>query len=352
MNKVGSSVALVLFLFPLLLLAQTSPEEFLGHKVGADRKLADYNQIRAYLQKLEEESGKIKILTIGNSTLKKPMILAVITSEDNMGKLDHYRAIARRLRDARGLTPDEAGRLAEEGKVIVLITCNIHAAEIGSSQMAMELAHKLVTGETPFDADAALEDVIILLAPTINPDGQQMVTDWYRKYVGTEFEGGSLPWLYQHYTGHDNNRDWFMLTQAETRAVTKVLYQDWIPQIHLDQHEMGERGARLWLPPFANPPNPNVHPLVWRGVALCGMNMASDLQKRGFKGVQTDRNMPVGGMEPVTTHRGFTTPYVFSAKRRLSRSPARLILISQRYQSRMSDEVWSFRTHGQVAGGG
>ena len=286
MRKSVSFFVLVLSLFPLLLLAQTSPEEFLGHQVGADRKLADYDQIRAYFQKLEEESEKIKILTIGNTTLKKPLIMAVITSEDNMGKLDHYRAIARRLRDARGLTPDESGRLAEEGKVIVLITCNIHATEIGSSQMAMELAHKLVTGETPFDADSALEDVIILLAPTINPDGQQMVTDWYRRYVGTEYEGGSMPWLYQHYTGHDNNRDWFMLTQAETRAVTKVMYQDWIPQVHLDQHETGERGARLWLPPFANPPNPNVHPLVWRGVALCGMNMAYDLQKGGFKGVQ------------------------------------------------------------------
>jgi hypothetical protein len=286
MKKFLFFVALVLFLFPLLLLAQTSPEEFLGHKVGADRKLADYNQIRAYFEKLDEESGKIKILTIGKTTLKKPMILAVITSENNMEKLDVYRGITKRLRNARDLTPDEASKLAEEGKVIVFITCNLHATEIGSSQMAMEFAYKLVTGKTPFDVDKALENVIVLLAPTINPDGQQMVTDWYRKYVGTELEGGRMPWLYQHYVGHDNNRDWFMLTQAETKAVTKVMYQDWIPQIHIDQHEMGERGARLWLPPFANPPNPNVHPLIWRGVALCGMNMAYDLQKNGFKGVQ------------------------------------------------------------------
>ena len=286
MKKILSFIALTLFLFPLLLLAQTSPEEFLGHKVGEDRKLADYSQIRAYFQKLDEESGNIKVLTIGESTLGKPMIMAVITAEENMKKLDVYRGIAKRLRDARDLTPDEAGRLAEEGKVIVFVTCNLHATEIGSSQMAMEFAYRLVTGKTPFDADEALEDVIVLLAPTTNPDGQQMVTDWYRKYVGTRFEGGRMPWLYQHYTGHDNNRDWFMLTQAETRAVTKVLYQDWIPQIHIDEHEMGSRGARLWIPPFANPPNPNVHPLVWRGVALCGMNMAYDLQKNGYKGVQ------------------------------------------------------------------
>jgi hypothetical protein len=286
MRKVLSFVTLTLFLSPLLPLAQTSPEEFLGHKVGEDRKLADYTQIQAYFQNLDEDSGKIKVLTIGESTLGKPMIMAVITAEENMEKLDIYREITKRLRDARDLSPDEADRLAEEGKVIVFVTCNLHATEIGSSQMAMELAYKLVTGETPFDADKVLEDVIVLLAPTINPDGQQMVTEWYRKYVGTEYEGGPLPWLYQHYTGHDNNRDWFMLTQAETRAVTKVLYQDWIPQVHIDQHEMGSRGARLWLPPFANPPNPNVHPLIWRGVALCGMKMAYDLQKNGYKGIQ------------------------------------------------------------------
>jgi hypothetical protein len=275
-----------LLIFPLLLSAQTSPEEFLGHKVGADCKLADYNQIQAYFQTLAKESGKIKVLTIGKTTLNKPMIMAVITSEENMANLDTYRGINKKLRDARDLTPDDASRLAKEGKVTVFITCNLHATEIGSSQMAMEFAYKLVTGKTPFDADKVLEDVIILIAPTINPDGQQMVTDWYRKYVGTKYEGGRMPWLYQHYAGHDNNRDWFMLNLAETKAVTKVLYQDWVPQIHIDQHEMGATGARLWIPPFANPPNPNVHPLIWRGVALFGMNMAYDLQKNGFKGVQ------------------------------------------------------------------
>ncbi len=289
-KKIFSFTCLLLLLLPFTLTAQTTPDEFLGHRVGADRKLADYNQIQAYFQKLDKESGKIKVLTIGQSTLNKPIIMAVITSEDNMAKLDTYRSITKKLRDARGLTPDEARKLAKEGKVIVFITCNLHATEIGSSQMAMEFAYNLVTGKTPFDADKVLEDVIILVAPTINPDGQQMVTDWYRKYVGTKYEGGRMPWLYQHYAGHDNNRDWFMLNLAETKVVTKVMYHDWIPQIHIDQHEMGSSGARLWIPPFANPPNPNVHPLIWRGVALCGMNMAYDLQKNGFKGAHYGRS--------------------------------------------------------------
>lgn len=280
----------ILFLFPLLIGAQTSPEEFLGHKVGADRKLADYNQIQAYFQKLDQESEKIKVLTIGKSTLGKPMIMAVITSTENMAKLDSYKDISKKLRDAKGHSPEEARKLAKEGKVMVLITCNIHATEIASSQMAMELAHKLILGDTPFDANQVLNEVIILLFPTTNPDGEQMVTDWYRKYLGTKYEGGRMPWLYHHYAGHDDNRDWFMFNLAETKAVSKVLYHDWMPQIHIDEHQMGSTGARLFIPPFMDPPVPNIHPLLWRGVNLCGASMAYDLQKNGFKGVVHGRS--------------------------------------------------------------
>ncbi len=286
----GITCFIVLLFFPLILGAQTSPEDFLGHQVGADRKLADYGQIQEYFQKLDQESEKIKVLTIGESTLKKPMIMAVITAEENMAKLDTYREITRKLRDARDLSPDEAKRLAKEGKVILLITCNIHATEIAAAQMSMELAYKLVTGDTPFEAEKVLKDVILLLVPTSNPDGEQMVVDWYRKYVGTKYEGGRMPWLYQHYAGHDNNRDWFMFNLSETKAVTKVLYHDWIPQIHIDEHQMGSTGARLFVPPFMDPPVPNVHPLLWRGVNLCGSNMSFDLQKNGFKGVVHGRS--------------------------------------------------------------
>ncbi len=280
----------ILFLVSSHLMAQTSPEEFLGHKVGEDRKLADYDQILAYFNKLDEESAKIKVLTIGETVLKKPMILAVITAEENMARLDEYRRIAKRLRDARDLEPEEAKQLAKEGKVILYITCSQHATEVGASQMSLEFAYNLVTGKTPFDADSALKDVIVLLSPHINPDGHQMVTEWFRKYVGTKYEGGQMPWLYHHYAGHDNNRDWFMFNLPETRAVTKVLYHDWIPQVHIDEHQMGSTGARLFIPPFMNPPVPTVHPLVWRGVALCGTNMAFDLQKENYSGVVYDRS--------------------------------------------------------------
>jgi len=291
MKKISVLCSIIVFLLiSSLIPAQTSPDKFLGHEVGADRKLADYDQIQAYFQKLGQESPKIKVLTIGNTTLNKPMIMAVITSEENMAKLDTYRNISKQLRDARDLTDEQAKKLSREGKMIVMITCSIHATEIAASQMSMEFAYKLVTGDTPFNADKVLDDVIVLLTPTINPDGEQMVTDWYRKYVGTPYEGGRMPWLYHHYAGHDDNRDWFMFNLAETKAVTKVLYHDWIPQVHIDEHQMGSTGARLFLPPFMDPPVATIHPLVWRGVALFGTNMAYDLQQNGCQGVVYGRN--------------------------------------------------------------
>ncbi len=283
-------ILLLSLLLPFAASAQTPPDQFLGHQVGADRKLADYGQIRAYFEKLDQESPKLTLVTIGESVQKRPMIMAIITAEENMAKLDAYREIARKLKESRGLSADDARRLAHEGKAIVLITCSIHASEIAASQMSMEFAYDLVTGRTPFDAAAVLKDVIILLVPSHNPDGNQMVVDWYRKYLGTKFEGGNLPWLYHVYAGHDNNRDWFMFNLPETRAVTKVLYHDWFPQIHIDEHQMGSNGARLFIPPFMDPPIPNVQPLLWRSVNLCGANMAYDLQKNGKSGVVHGRS--------------------------------------------------------------
>jgi hypothetical protein len=281
---------LSLLILPLLLPAQTSPEAFLGFKVGADRKLADYDQIQAYFQKLEKETGRLKLFTIGESTMKKPMIMAAITSEANMARLDEIKAAARKLKDPRLLSMEEARKLAKDGKLVLLITCSLHADEIAASQMAMELAYKLVKGETPWDAGQVLDDVVVLLCPTINPDGEQMEVDWYKKYLGTKYEGGSMPWLYHVYAGHDNNRDFFMFNLSETRAVTKVLYHDWFPQIHIDEHQMGHDEARLFIPPFMDPPVPNVQPLLWRGVNLAGSSMAFELQRAGFSGVVHGRS--------------------------------------------------------------
>ena len=285
----------VLVLFAVVLAAaalaaQTPPDKFLGHRVGEDRKLADYTQIKAYFEKLDQESNRLKLFTIGESVLKKPIVMAAISTPENLAKLDRWKEITHKLRDPRVTSVDEARKLAREGKAIVLITCSLHATEIAASQMSMELAYDLVTGKTFFDAAKTLDDVVVLLVPSHNPDGNQMVVDWYEKYVGTQFEGGNMPWLYHHYAGHDNNRDWYMSNLPETRAVTKVLYHDWLPQIHVDEHQQGSNGARLFVPPFMDPPLPNIQPSVWRGVNLVGTGMSYDLQKHGMSGVVNGRS--------------------------------------------------------------
>ena len=272
------------------LAAQTPPDKFLGFKVGEDRKLADYTQIKSYFEKLAQETNKVKLFTIGESVQKKPIFMAAISTPENLAKLDRWKEITHKLRDPRVTSVDEARKLAKEGRAIVLISCSLHATEIGASQMSMELAYDLVTGQTDFDAGKILNDVVLLLVPSHNPDGNQMVVDWYRKYVGTQYEGGNMPWLYHVYAGHDNNRDWYMFNLPETRAVTKVLYQDWLPQIHLDEHQQGSNGARLFVPPFMDPPLPNIQPSVWRGVNLIGTEMSYDLQKHGMSGIVNGRS--------------------------------------------------------------
>ncbi len=272
------------------LAAQTTPEQFLGFKVGADKKLADYTQITGYFQKLATETNKMKLVTIGESTQKKPILMAVISTPENLAKVDRWKEIARKLKDPRLTSPDEAKKLAKEGKAIVMITGSLHSTEIGASQASMELAFDLVTGKTFFDANKILGDTIVLLIPTINPDGVQMVVDWYKKYLGTQYESSSMPWLYQPYAGHDNNRDYYMQNLVETRAESRVQYQEWLPQIHVDQHQQGSSGSRLFIPPYMDPPLPNINPLVWRVVNLVGTNMGLDLTRHGMSGVANGRS--------------------------------------------------------------
>lgn len=293
-NRIG---VIFLILFSILMVdalycapKTTSPETFLGYPVGQDRKLADYQEILDYFRLLDKESDMMQTLVIGKSTQGRDLIVAVISDPDNMLNLERYKNIALNLRNAREINDDRARDLAREGKAIVYITCGLHATEIASTQMAMELAYQLVSSKGGQDSSPALRDVIVLISPSINPDGHQMVCDWYKKQLGTPFEGTSPPWLYHPYAGHDNNRDWFMFNLQETRAVNGVLYHDWIPQIHIDEHQMGSTGARLFLPPFMDPPVPTVHPLVWRGIGLCGAEMAFAMQQKGHKGVVYDRS--------------------------------------------------------------
>jgi len=254
--------------------------------MGTDRKLIDWKEIDAYFRKVGAASDRVVVEELGRSTLGKPFIMGVISSAENIAKLDRYREIQRQLARPYGLTTADAGALVREGKTVVLITLNIHSTEIASSQESVELLHELATGDSP-RIRKILDDVIVLLVPSLNPDGQQMVVDWYRKTLGTPAEGTSPPELYHHYAGHDNNRDWFMYNLAESRHTAKVLYRDWFPEIEYDQHQMGSNGPRLFVPPYEDPMNPNVAPELTAQVNLLGKYVVADLQTRGFKGVAT-----------------------------------------------------------------
>ncbi len=261
-----------------------SPAGFFGREVGSDRYLAPWPEVVRYFQALAAASDRVALASMGRSTLGNDMPLAIITSPANHAKLDRLVDIARRLANPDRVAPGEIEPLITEGKPIVLVTCTIHATEVAATQMAVLLAHELATTEDP-RVKGWLDATVLLLAPSINPDGQIMVVDWYNRYLGTEYEGGRLPWLYHHYAGHDNNRDFYMLALAESRAVNDVLYHRFYPQVFLDLHQMGSLGPRMFVPPQTDPLAPEVHPLVFRMADLFGTAMALRLEEAGHTGV-------------------------------------------------------------------
>lgn len=264
--------------------AVPTPAEHLGVAVGADRTLADWGQIVSCFRALDAASDRVEVTSIGTSTRGEEMVLAAISSPENLANLERIREVARRLADPRGLSEAGARALVKEGKAVLLVTCGIHASEIGASQMAMEWAHALATAEDA-ETKRRLSEVVLLLVPSLNPDGHRMEVDWYRKNLGTRWEGSRMPWLYHHYAGHDNNRDFVQLTQAETKAISRVLYRDWFPQVFLDEHQMGTSGPRMFVPPYADPLDPDIDPLVIREVNLIGSLMSMRLEQAGKSGV-------------------------------------------------------------------
>ncbi len=278
------AAAFVLSLALPVAAAPPSPAEHLRLPVGADRTLADWGQIVSYFRALDAASDRVEVTTIGTSTRGEEMILAAISSPENLANQRRLREVARRLADPRGLSEAEATALVGEGKAVLLVTCGIHASEIGASQMAMEWAHALATAEDA-ETKRRLSEVVLLLVPSLNPDGHRMEVDWYRKNLGTRWEGSRMPWLYHHYVGHDNNRDFAQLTQAETKAISRVLYHDWFPQVFLDEHQMGTSGPRMFVPPYADPLDPDIDPLVIREVNMIGSLMSMRLEQAGKSGV-------------------------------------------------------------------
>jgi len=269
------------------LLAQSvpTPRSHFGFEIGEDRKLADWDQLTSYFEKVANSSARVRLDTLGSSTKGRPMIMLTITSPENHNRLNELSAIQAKLSDPRTIAGEtELEQLLDQGKTVVLITHGIHATEVGGSQMAARLVHRLAASSEP-RVQEILDNVIFLDVPSLNPDGLQWVADWYTRWVGTEYEGAPLPWLYHFYTGHDNNRDWYAFTQVETQLTVMKAHNVWHPQIVHDIHQMGSNSARIFFPPFIDPYEQNIDPGLISGVNQLGAYMAAELAAQGKKGV-------------------------------------------------------------------
>lgn len=267
----------------LIAAAPPAPAEYFGFTPGDDYKLAGYQEIAGYFRKLAEASPRVRMEAIGKSSEGRDIYAVFISSEANIGNLDRYKQINRRL--ALGLaSADEAPRLAAEGKPIVWIDSGLHATEVAPVQHAPHLAWRMATAE---DAETRhiRENVILIQIPVINPDGLDLVVSWYRQNLGTDHELAPLPELYQKYAGHDNNRDYFMLNLAETRHVSRMLFREWFPQIVYNQHQIAPFPARIFVPPYAEPLNPHIPAPVMEGINLIGAAMKERFARENKPGV-------------------------------------------------------------------
>ncbi len=261
-----------------------TPTEHFGFPMGAERRLANWDDLTAYYEVLAHTSDRVAVDTLGPTTRGRPFVMLTITSPANHARLTELHGIQRRLSDPRTIAnDDDLERLLDEGRTVVMITHAIHSTEVGSAQSAARLAHHLASSQDERVREI-LDNVILLQIPSLNPDGTQWVNDFYNEHVGAEFEGRAPPWLYHFYTGHDNNRDWYTFYQNETQHTVRA-QNDWHPQIVHDIHQMGGSGARIFFPPYIDPMEPNVDPGLVTAVNQLGAYMAAELTSQGKKGV-------------------------------------------------------------------
>jgi zinc carboxypeptidase len=245
--------------------AVTSPKEHFGFNMGDDYCLANYKQFESYLRKIETQTDRLKVVNIGKTEEGRDQLMAIVTSPANHKRLDRLRDISRKLARAEGVSPEEASKLAEEGKAVIWIDGGLHASEVLCAQALVESIYQFVTATDP-EALRILDDVVILFVHC-NPDGHDLVADWYMRDKDPKRRSlQSLPTLYEKYAGHDNNRDFYAANLAETRNMNRVMYREWFPQIVLNHHQTGPPGAVMFVPPCRDPFNYNIHPLVINGI--------------------------------------------------------------------------------------
>ena len=294
MNKIFFSASLRLcglIFFSFQLFAQTvpAPRDVLGFTPGDDKKLASWAQTIEYFQKLDAASDRVQFQEIGKTTEGKPFVYATISSAENLKNLKKYIEINDKLADPRLIKSNDktAQALIKQGKTFVLITCGIHSTEVGSSLSSMLIAEKLARAEDA-ETKRILENTIIILVPSLNPDGVDIVKNWYDKTLGTKFEGTTPPELYQKYVGHDNNRDWYAFTQIETQLTVDKIHNVFHPQIVHDIHQQGTNGARLFLPPYEPPVEPNVPKEIGRRLHRTRQFYGERFREKGFEGITTN----------------------------------------------------------------
>ncbi len=260
-----------------------SPASFFGFELGTDGEMARYPKVLEYLKQIAATSDRVLYQEIGKTTLGNDYVLLQISSPENLARLDRLVEINRRLANPRGLSEAEAKALADEGRPFYFLYATIHSTEVGNGQAIPLIVHRLATEDSP-EIREILENTVLLLVPSQNPDGQVMVIDHWYQTKGTG-RNRVYPDLYHKYAGHDDNRDWFMFTQKETRLNIEKIQNVFKPAVTHDMHQMGQTGARIFVPPFQDPYDPNVHPLLVAGQASIGLAMAGALTAAGKEGV-------------------------------------------------------------------
>jgi hypothetical protein len=310
-----------------------TPQSVIGFPVGRDSMLASWARINEYMGRLATASPKVRLDTLGRTTQGRPFLLVTISDPANLERRTSIMAAQRRLADPRLLPPAEQEALLARQPAVILINCSIHSTEIAASQMSMELAYRLATDSA---LGRMLRDVVVLLVPSANPDGIDIVGEWYRASRWTAWDGSAPPVLYHPYVGHDNNRDWFMLTQPESRMLTRVLYHEWFPVVFYDVHQMGSTSSRFFVPPFADPVNPNLDDAIVAGMNLVGVTMAAALLDAGRSGVAHQQRFDLwwhGGARSTPTRHNMVGILSEAASARLA-SPLCLPADSIRQPSR------------------
>ena len=260
------------------------PEDFFGFVPGSDKNLFTYEQLISYLQKLDEESDRLEMRKIGESPMGKPMYIAFLSMPENLQNLDSLKEMNKKLALDPDLSASELKSITDRGKVFVLATLSMHSSEVGPSQASPLIAYDYCTTTDP-EKLKWLSQVVYMIVPNHNPDGMDMVVNYYNKTKGTEYEGASYPGVYHKYVGHDNNRDFVMLTQKDNQAIASITNLDWFPQVMVEKHQMGMIGTRYFVPPNHDPIAENIDEGVWTWMGIFGADLMNDMTSAGLAGV-------------------------------------------------------------------